>query len=673
MAVSEAEMVTLRLQEEVSSPADKSLGALARLEAQIIREQAALGRLGGSLTLAKAKLSSLAEGSADPKAVAAFEKQKQAVADLQSKLMEAKDTVAIMAQARVTEKVMQGGISAVETLTAKLDEAKSKMVGLEQAAGSKVVNLDAYRKQSAAVQSMGDRMAGQKDKIAGLKDKLAEGRDAAKSMKPKLDAAGDAMRAMGVAGVDGGSKIGTLVKLFGKMGPHVALVVVGIIALTAAVAAAGAVLYKAISSASELREELLDLRTAGIFWWDAQRANASGALKLQESIDRVAASSAVARDKIVGYATQLKNSRFQGKQLETALEGMAVAGAAGGEKLASQFLGLAQNARFFGQDLDKLTQRFKTKFGAVAEARLLSLGVQFSKFKENITWIFSGADIEPFLKGLHTILGLFDRNTGGAKSMRDMVTKVTETAIGGFLRLAIFLVRTYIWLKTHALAWKTVGLIVTGIKTAFVVLGVLAAGALALIAGSMAATMAMSALLWAAIGGIITAMGELWTYFQTHSLSEIGTAMIDGLVAGLKAAGHLVLKTLVSIVSGAVKGVKSFLQIGSPSRLMHGEVGYEMGSGTAGGLDKSRGEVASAAEEMAAAGVAGAKAANDVEPMPKLAKANAGASVAAEPSSPGKVIQFNNCTFGGDLNETTVRKMLHVVLEAETNAAAVAS
>lgn len=657
MAVSEAETVTLRLQEEVSGPADKSIGALGRLEAQIGREQAALGRLGQSLTQAKAKLSVLAEGSADPKAVAAFEKQKQAVADLAAKLTEAKDTVAIMSQARVTEKVMQGGITAVEKLTAKLEEAQSKMAGLEKATNSKVVNLDAYKKQAAAVQSMGDRMAGQKDKIAGLKDKLAEGKAAAGSLKPQLDAAGNAMRAMGVAGVDGGTQVGRLVGMFAKMGPHVALVVVGIVALTAAVAAAAAVLYKAISSASDLREELLDLRTAGVFWWDAQRANASGAQKLQESIDKVAASSAVARDKIVGYATQLKNSRFQGAQLQTALEGMAIAGAAGGDKLANEFLGLAQNARFFGQDLDKLTQRFKTKFGAVAEARLLSLGVQFSKFKENITWIFSGADIEPFLRGLQTILSLFDRNTGGAKSMRAIVTRLTEAAIGGFLRLAIFLVRTYIWLKTHAAAWKTVELVITGVKTAFVILGVLAAAALGIIAANVAIAVAAIGLIAAAIGAVVEGMAAAWTYFQSHSLSEIGTEMINGLVGGLKAAGHLVLETLTSIVTGAVKGVKKYLGIASESKLMKAEVGYEMGAGTAGGLDKSRGEVSDAAEGMAEAGVKGAK----------------GAASGAEASSGGRIINFTNCTFGGDLNESTVRKMVHAVFEAETNAAAVAS
>lgn len=658
MAVSEAETVSLRLQEEVSGPADKSLGALGRLEAQIVREQAALGRLDQSLALAKAKLSALAEGSADPKAVAAFEKQKEAVADLQSKLASAKETLAIMGQTRVTEKVMQGGINAVETLTAKLEEAESKMAALDKAQGAKVVNLDAYRKQAAAVQSMGDRMAGQKDKIAGLKDKLAEGKAAAGSLKPKLEEAGNAMRAMGVAGVDGGTQIGRLAGMFAKMGPHVALVVVGIVALTAAVAAMGAVLYKAISSASDLREELLDLRTAGVFWWDAQRANASGAQKLQESIDKVAASSAVARDKIVGYATQLKNSRFQGKQLETALEGMAIAGAAGGDKLANEFLGLAQNARYFGQDLDKLTQRFKTKFGAVAEARLLSLGVQFSKFKENITWIFSGADIEPFLKGLQTILSLFDRNSGGAKSMRNIVTKLTEAAIGGFLRLAIFLVKTYIWLKTHAAAWKTVEFIVTGVKTAFVILGVLAGAALALIAVNIAAVVAAVGLIAAAIGAVVEGMSAAWTYFQSHSLSEIGTAMIEGLVAGLKAAGHLVWQTLTGIVSDAVGRVKKYLQTGSPSRLMHAEVGYQMGAGTAGGLDASRAEVSDAAEGMAQAGVEGAK----------------GAGVAASSPGPaGNVYQFNNCTFGGDLNESTVRKMMQAVFDAEMNAAAVAS
>lgn len=657
-SASQAETTVLRLQEEVSGPADRAIGALGRLEGQIVREQAALGRLGDSFVQAKAKLSALADGSADPKAVIAFEKQKQAVAALTAQLVDAKNTVAIMAQTRVTEKVMQGGIAAVETLSGKLDEAKSKMAGLEQAASSKVVNLDAYRKQAAAVQSMGDRMAGQKDKIAGLKDKLAEGKDAASTMKPKLEAAGQAMRAMGVAGVDGGSKLGRLVGMFSKMGPVVAIVVVGIIALTAAVAAAGAVLYKAISSASELREELLDLRTAGVFWWDAQRANASGALKLQESIDKVAASSAVARDKIVGYATQLKNSRFQGKMLETALDGMAVAGAAGGEKLANQFLGLAQNARYFGQDLEKLTERFKKKFGAVAEARLLSLSVQFSKFKENISFIFSGADIEPFLKGLHTILGLFDRNTGGAKSMRDMVTKVTELAIGGFLRVAIALVKTYIWLKTHATAWKTVQLLVTGVKVAFVLLAASAAASLAFIAVNVAAVVAAVGLVAVAIGGVVEVLAGAWNYFKSHSLAEIGTEMINGLVSGLKSAGPRVLDSLLGIVSGAVKGVKSYLGIASESKLMKREVGYEMGAGTAGGLEKSRAEVSDAAEGMAKAGVEGAKS---------------GASATAAPSTGGNVFQFHNCTFGGDWNESSARKMLHMILDGELNAAAVAS
>jgi uncharacterized coiled-coil protein SlyX len=655
-AASQTETTVLRLQEDVAGPADKALGALGRLEAQIVREQAALGRLGQSFVQAKAQLSALAEGSADPKAVAAFERQKQAVADLQAKLAGAKDTLAIMSQTRVTEKVMQKGIDSVETLTAKLDEAQEKMAGLEKAANTKMVNLDAYRKQAGAVQSMGDRMAGQKDKIAGLKDKLAEGQAAASAMKPKLDAAGDAMRAMGVAGVDGGSKFGSLLKLFGKMGPMLGIAVVGVIALTAAVAAASAVLYKAISAASELREELLDLRTAGVFWWDAQRANESGAKKLQESIDRVAASSAVARDKIVGYATQLRNSRFQGKQLETALEGMAIAGAAGGEKLASQFLGLAQTARYYGQDLDKLTERFKTKFGAVAEARLRSLSVQFSKFKENITWIFSGADIEPFLKGLQTILSLFNRNTDGAKTMRNMVTKFTEAAIGGFLRVAIFLVKTYIWLRTNAAAWDTIGIILKGVKLLFVTLGVLAAAALGIIALGVAGLIAAVGILGAGLGLIGEALATLWAYWKSHSLSEIGKAMVEGLVNGIKAAGGAVLKALVGVVSSAVKGVKSYLQTGSPSRLMFNEVGYPMGTGAAGGIDKSTAEVSDAARGMVSAGVSSAKA------------EAASAPAASSSSSSGRVIQFNNCTFGGDTNESTIRKMVHAVFDAESNA-----
>jgi phage-related protein len=152
-------------------------------------------------------------------------------------------------------------------------------------------------------------------------------------------------------------------------------------------------------------------------------------------------------------------------------------------------------------------------------------------------------------------------------------------------------------------------------------------------------------------------MSAAWNYFQSHSLSEIGTEMINGLVGGLKAAGHLVLETLTNIVTGAVKGVKKYLGIASESKLMKAEVGYELGAGTAGGLDKSRGEVSDAAEGMVEAGVKGAK----------------GATGGASSGPAGNVYEFNNCTFGGDLNESAVRKMMQAVFDAEMNAAAVAS
>ena len=86
---STTEIVVIRLKQEVSEPAAQASGALGRLEAQIAREEGALGRLEASLSHAAAKLQAMSEGSADHKAVAAFERQRDAVGQLQSKLDDA--------------------------------------------------------------------------------------------------------------------------------------------------------------------------------------------------------------------------------------------------------------------------------------------------------------------------------------------------------------------------------------------------------------------------------------------------------------------------------------------------------------------------------------------------------------------------------------------------------
>lgn len=647
-----AETVILKLQQEISGPSDVALGALGRLEAQIQREQGALGRMEQSLALAGAKLAMLAEGSADPRAAAAFERQGAAVSALEEKFREASEMLAIMAQSRVSPEAFSTAKQAAADLATQLDVAKAKLGELAVATGPQV-NVDAYRRQAAAVASMGDRIGAQKDKIAGLGETLRKGGEAADQSKVPLAAIAKTAKMLGGEFGASESKGVRLVGLFIKMGPTIGIAVAGILLLTGALVAFGSVVAKGIQGAGAMRDELQELRVAGVTFWNAQRANVSSGLALQETINKVADGSALARDKIKDYAVQLKNARFRGAELETALTAMSTVGVAGGDAMASQFLEAAKSAKFFGTGIDALADRIDKKFGAVAQAKLLGIDVQLQKFHENIAYIFSGADIEPFLRGLHTILGLFDRNTAGAKSMRDMVTKLTEFAIGGFLRIAIAMVKTYIFIKTHQAAWMglklVLGVVVVAIGLVLAAIGIVAVAGLALLAPMILGFVAISTAVYA----VIFSLRSLFTVYAGwgKALVGVGRAMVDGLVQGLKSAGSAVYSTLMSIVKGAVGGVVDYLRIGSPSGLMRDDVGYQMGMGQAGGLEDSAGDVKAAAIKVSRGAVAGAQF-------------EGGGSGGG--GGGGRPIQFYNCSFGEGMSEGIVRQMLMKVLEAES-------
>ncbi len=652
MKKSEAETVTLRLQDQVSKAADAALGALGRLEGQIVREQSALARLEGSFARAKAQLDVLAQGAPDPKAVAAFQKQQEAVAKLTAQLAEASDTLAIMAQTKVTPDALEKAKGAAEELATKLEAAKVKM-GELQAGTSAQVNVEAYRKQSAAVASMGDRIAGQKDKISGLKDKLLEAKDGSQSLKDSTKALGDKM---GVTNSQGASLISMLV----KMGPAAGVVAAAILISVAALGLFVGALTMAISSSGEMRDEQLKLQAAtvnsanGFNWlYNSTRASRVAAEEMQEAITKVSGGVALARDKVADYAIQLRKAGFQGKQFETALDAMSVAGTAGGEAMAGQFLESARSARFFGQSVDALAARVQTKLGGVAKAQLLTFGTQMLKLRENIAFVFSGADIEPFLRGLQSVLSFFNKNEAGAKSLRDTVTKFTEMAIGGMLRLGIAIVKAYIAIRTNQTAWSVLGLLVTGLKTTGLVLFAVFVTGLGLVAVAVAAVTAALGLFGLAFGWASNKVAELLTWFKGKSFADVGKAMVLGIATGIKSGASAVYDALKSAVSTAVDGVISFLKVNSPSRLLHEDVGVHMPTGIAGGVDETAPQVAASMKSAVKGGVDAASS------------AATGSTGASSGDSSGKEINFINCTFGGDLTESTLRRWMRKALEGE--------
>jgi phage-related protein len=409
------------------------------------------------------------------------------------------------------------------------------------------------------------------------------------------------------------------------------------------------------------------------------------------------------------------------------------------------------------------------------------------KLKENISGIFAGADIEPLLRGIHSLLSVFDQTSAGGKSLQAVIADFVNAAIGGLLRTAIAAVQMYIWIRKHQTAWQLVKAAVTAVA---IVVGLLSAALLIAVA-AIAATAAMlaapfvlvwaavvylwgrlqafwawvSSLTWSSIGDAIsatltkaaqpvvqlwgrlqafwawvksitwqdvgfaigtsiglavlpvvrlwgglkalwtlaksitwadvgnaigqafdtatapvlriwTSVQSLWTqitsidwssigtaitapfeaafaWLRSISLADIGVNMMLGLANGITSAASAVLSAITGVMSGAIAGAKAALGIASPSRLMRDEVGYQIGAGTAVGVDDSAAEVADSTKAMARGAVDAAS--------PNGALVKGGVS-----SGAGTSFTFTNCAFGGDLTRDKLEEWLVGILHRNT-------
>lgn len=586
--VAKAETFTIKMQQDIDRQAAAASGGLARLEAQIAREQAALGRL--TTVAARA-----------------------------------------MAQLEVLKKGDENG----------------------------VVDIAAYRKQEAAVAAMGARAAAQKDKIAAMGEKLTAGKKEAQSAGESFKALGDHM------GVTGG-QTQKLVQMLAQMPPYVAAIAAGILIWSAAISGVAAVLWKGISASGEMRDELLKLKAATVYsaygfggpLYNGLVASRVQAEQMQATINRLNGSFGGSRAELADYAVQARKAGFQGKQFDTVLRAMAIAHTGGSKEMAGQFLAMARDARFFGRSIDDLAQRVDKKFGKLAAEKMLKLDVQLEKLGKDIEWIFGGAYIDPFLKGLQSILSLFSAESESATALRNVIARMVESAIGLFLDLAITLVQTYIWLKTHKTAWESVKLVVMGVGVA---IGLLAA-TVALAAVVIAVGVALMLSPFIALGIAIAAGIRKFQELRKEGLG-FGRSIVEGIAAGILAVPNLIANTLKGVVSGAIDSAKDALGIHSPSRVAFMQIGAPFTMGVASGIQARASMVEAASFGVVEAAMAPANT-NAMAPMGEV-----GPRVQATSGDGRSVtIEFNNCHFGSGQDD--VKRQMIEALE-ETGFAAV--
>lgn len=459
----------------------------------------------------------------------------------------------------------------------------------------------------------------------------------------------------------------------------IGMVVAAVVALVTVLAVATYKLMAfALASADAHRSTMLMLQGA--------TGSAAGASAAADAIDRVASTSAIAKEQIVGMAQALAVAGISGKLLESTLKTMATVASVAGPEAASKLENIAKKAKAAGnfeiktkdlkglgismeevakamgmsvakmtaqmklgkvsteQGMEAMNKALQARFGDAAAKQALGFGVQMMKLQENLAGLFKDVNIEPFLKGLHEVLSVFDQTTPSGKALHLIITKVFSGLfaavsmaapyikafllgmVAGMLLVYIYGKKVYDSISkafggdTVSKADKLKVAMYAGVAVAGLLVGSLVAlavafvvmGAVALMAGLFMALpfilpLVAVGLLIYGIYKLVDALSEI----QFPSLGDAAGNMIDGLVAGISGKIGDVVASMASLGLAAKDSLLSVLGIHSPSRVMMQAGGFTA-QGFAEGVDDGAGKAQSAMAKMAAppdvaAGSAGGK------------------------------------------------------------------
>jgi hypothetical protein len=516
--------------------------------------------------------------------------------------------------------------------------------------GATTPNVSQIAELSKRIEAQKQAIAGAQSSYLQLGGNFEASKKKARSFVERLGELGQT--AKGLPGPVGGV-VGQLQSLSGivsrgaLVGGLVAVAAVLVAVAVAAVAATAALLKFGISSANARRNEALHLESLtkmrNVFGLAAGNAK-----EMQASIDRVSGTTALGRDKLGEYTAELYKMGLRGKNLDSALEGMAIKGAVVGDEGAKAFGQWAAGAARAGKSVQRLTDDVKARFGGIAAAQLLDLDVQTKKLHESFAALFADLGIDKLLEGINSITALFSQSTRSGQALKaimetvfqplvDAITYVAPIAkrffqgiiVGALLvSIAVLKLRRYFretfgggelisqaaLMKTALLAGvAAVGLFAAAMLLAFGAIvavlvfaapflwaAVAAVGALAVQGLILAAPFILAAV---AVGALIAAGYQLYQLWKEIDWTSLGTAIVDGIVNGIKASAKWLTDTVNELGTGALDALKSTLGIASPSKAF-AQLGIAIPQGVAAGIDAGKGDTQSAVDGLV--GVPGA-------------------------------------------------------------------
>lgn len=430
------------------------------------------------------------------------------------------------------------------------------------------------------------------------------------------------------------------------------LVAVGLAAgftALAAAAAAGAksLLDAAIASQDARRNELLHLEALTKLrnLWGIMPGKASD---MQAAIDRVSASVSISREKVAGYAEQLYRSGLRGQNFADALEGASVKASALGDAAGSGFAGWASTMALTGGSVKRLAQDVKNRFGGIVQKQMQGIEVQQLKMREGFASLFAGLNIDRYLGAMQQLRSMFNQNTAAGQALKQIVTMLLgpllDSATDGAVVMRRFFKQVIIGVQQLLIAFLTVrnwfhrtfgssenrqvlARLFGSFQGGRVLVYALAA-AFGVMAVNVLAALAPILLVAAGIYFAIEAMQGLYDLWKEIDWSDLGSAILDGIVGGLKAGWSAVTNQVTELGKDIKFAFKTILGIASPSKVF-ATLGLAIPQGVQQGVQKGSPDAQTAVSDMVTpelgtATLAGSSAA---QPPPAAARASSSSSV----------------------------------------------
>lgn len=608
------------------------------------------------------------------------------------------------AASRALEAQIKAEQSALSALGGSLDDARSKLVAMQNATS---INVAEYRKLTASIKEMESAQRSAASNVGKL--------ESARPMASQIDSMTQMRQAWAQQDADMAAWKGAATEAFGVA--------------SAAAAAYIAILVGAVGIMLELGKvayDVIDKREDWVTLFDAigQGKNAGAATLAQ--IDKLAKALPFSTSQIADWAKSLTSAGISAKELEAAVTAVASAtalmGQSGGAAAESMIKQLAEGGKAASTALKGIQEGSKKSAAKLADMglKMEDLGgkaavakmnadqlreaiekalakkgkgaienmfgdfpVIMMKVKEGFVSLFEklGKPMDAFMAAFGKMFGQFGKGTGPMKALQKVVTEVFGTILN-YATMAIKAISAFVkenfTAKNVGSTWKDIKEAVAsvlpalkaliepikamlkdkstleGMKVVFkVIAAVVVVAAVALVAMAGAFLLVIN---W--IGKFATGAGSATTAVRTlgagilNSLKGLASGaasaaggFISGLLGGIKAGAGAIIAAVAGLAKGALGAFKSALGIASPSKVMM-EQGGHMATGVAEGVTQNAPKAQAATAKMVDA---------------SALKASGGKGGA---SGGGKIYNFSNCDFSGT-SEDQVRGWMYKIAEED--------